>query len=330
MAKEGAAMANGALLQGQESPYGAPVGLLDIQRMSTEDGPGLRTTVFFKGCNLSCAWCHNPESISPRPDLNWFAGKCIACGMCETACPHGVITREQGRVRFDRGKCVAGTLVEGDCRCCVETCPNGAIELKGEAWAADRLCGELLKDRAYFGPEGGVTLSGGEAALQPGAAALARLLKEARVSVALDTAGAYDFRVLEGLLPVVDIFLYDLKIFDPGEHRRFTGVDNRLIRENYRKLREQGRRIWVRTPIIEGATDSEENIAAIGAFLREAGLPEKWELCAFNNLCRDKYERLDREWAYKNTGLTRKEHIEALTKTAREFVPSAVYSGSTV
>jgi pyruvate formate lyase activating enzyme len=304
------------------------VTILDIQRMSTEDGPGLRTTVFFKGCNLACAWCHNPESISPRPDLNWFAAKCIGCGLCETACPRGVIIREQGRVRFDRGKCAAGT--EEDCRRCVETCPNGAIELKGEALAAERLCGELLKDRAYFGPDGGVTLSGGEAAIQPGAAAVARLLKDAGVSVALDTAGAYDFRVLEGLLPFVDLVLYDLKIFDPGEHRRFTGADNRLILENYRKLREQGRRVWVRTPIIGEATDSEENITAIGGFIREAGLPEKWELCAFNNLCRDKYERLDLDWVYKSMGLIRKEHIEALTKKARELVPSAVYSGSTV
>jgi pyruvate formate lyase activating enzyme len=303
--------------------------ILDIQRMSTEDGPGLRTTVFFKGCNLACAWCHNPESISPRPDLNWFAQKCIGCGMCEGACPRGVITREQGRVRFDRGKCTAGTA-EGDCRRCVEICPNGAIELKGEALAVERLCGELLKDRAYFGPEGGVTLSGGEAAIQPAAAEAARFLKEAGVSVALDTAGAYDFRVLEGLLPLVDLVLYDLKIFDPREHRRFTGADNRLIRENYQKLLEQGCRVWVRTPIIEGATDSEENITAIGNFIREAGLPEKWELCAFNNLCRDKYERLDLDWAYKNAGLTRKDHIEALTQKARELVPSAVYSGSTV
>jgi pyruvate formate lyase activating enzyme len=304
--------------------------ILDIQRMSTEDGPGLRTTVFFKGCNLACAWCHNPESISPRPDLNWFAGKCIGCGMCESSCPHGVIARGQGRVRFDRGKCVAGTSAEGDCRRCAEACPNGAIELKGEDREAEELCGELLRDRAYFGAEGGVTLSGGEAALQPAAAATARLLKDAGVSVALDTAGAYDFRVLEGLLPFVDLVLYDLKIFDPPAHRRFTGADNRLVLENYRKLLERGCRMWVRTPIIEGATDSEENISAIGGFIREAGLPEKWELCAFNNLCRDKYERLDRDWAYKSAGLTRKEHIEALTTRARELVPSAVYSGTTV
>jgi pyruvate formate lyase activating enzyme len=305
--------------------------ILDIQRMSTEDGPGLRTTVFFKGCNLACAWCHNPESISPRPDLNWFPRKCIGCGRCENSCPRGVITREQGQVRFDRGKCAAGKDAEADkdCRRCAEACPNGAIELKGKSMDAGALCTELLKDRAYFGPEGGVTLSGGEAALQPAAAATAGLLKDAGVSVALDTAGAYDFRVLEGLLPFVDLVLYDLKIFEPREHLRFTGADNRLIRENYRKLREQGRRVWVRTPIIEGATDHEENIMAIGRFIRETGQPEKWELCAFNNLCRDKYERLDQEWAYKNTGLTRKEHIEALTRKAREWVPAATYSGST-
>ncbi|MDR2630652.1 MAG: glycyl-radical enzyme activating protein [Spirochaetaceae bacterium] len=304
--------------------------ILDIQRMSTEDGPGLRTTVFFKGCNLSCAWCHNPESISPRPDLFWFAQKCIGCGTCEGSCSRGVITREQGRVRFNRAQCAAGTPAAGDCRRCVEACPNGAIELKGEAREVESLCGELLKDRAYFGPEGGVTLSGGEAVLQSAVTVLARLLKEAGLSVALDTAGAYDFRVLEGILPFVDLVLYDLKIFESALHRSFTGADNRLILENYRKLMERGSRVWVRTPIIEGATDSEENIAAIGRFIREAGPPEKWELCAFNNLCRDKYERLDLDWAYKTAGLTRKEHIKALTQTARALVPSAVWSGSTV
>jgi pyruvate formate lyase activating enzyme len=195
---------------------------------------------------------------------------------------------------------------------------------------AGALCKELLKDRAYFGPDGGGTLSGGEAALQPAAAVLARLLKEAGVSVALDTAGAYDFQVLENLLPWVDLVLYDLKIFDPREHRSFTGADNRLIQENYRRLLKQGRRVWVRTPIIEGATDNEENIEALGRFIAEAGQPEKWELCAFNNLCRDKYERLDLDWAYKNTGLTRKEHLEALTLKAQTLAPAATYSGSTI
>jgi pyruvate formate lyase activating enzyme len=298
--------------------------ILDIQRMSTEDGPGLRTTVFFKGCNLACPWCHNPESIRTIPDLNWFGHKCIGCGICETACKHGAVSRNAGLVKFNRTQCKA-------CGGCAEECPNGAIELKGKFIPVETLCRELAKDRSYFGAEGGVTLSGGEVMLQAETAmALVRLLHEVGIGVALDTAGCYDFRVLEAVLPYTDLVLYDLKIFDPAEHKRIIGVDNRLILENYRRLIKTRARVWVRTPVIEEATGSPENIRALGAFIREAGVPEKWELCSFNNLCRDKYERLDLDWQYKNAGLTRKEHIENLRNIAAEFVPCAVYSGTTV
>lgn len=298
--------------------------ILDIQRMSTEDGPGLRTTVFFKGCNLVCPWCHNPESIRSRPDLNWFGHKCIGCGICETACKQGAVGRNAGLVKFNRVLCKA-------CGDCAEECPNGAIELKGKLMPVETLFRELAKDRPYFGADGGVTLSGGEVMLQAeAAAALARLLHEAGIGVALDTAGCYDFRTLEAALPYTDLVLYDLKIFDPAEHKRIIGADNRLILENYRRLIQAGARVWVRTPVIEGATGSPANIRALGAFIREAGVPDKWELCSFNNLCRDKYERLDLDWQYKNAGLTRKEDIENLRNIAAEYVPCAVYSGTTV
>ncbi|GHV88727.1 glycyl-radical enzyme activating protein [Spirochaetia bacterium] len=299
------------------------VTLLDIQRMSTEDGPGLRTTVFFKGCNLRCPWCHNPESIGRKPDLNWLSVKCMGCGICATVCERGVITRDSNGVHFDRPRCIA-------CGHCTDECPQGAIELKGRPIEAETLFRELIKDRAYFGGEGGITLSGGEVMLQGEAVVmLAKLLKEAGIHVAVDTAGCYDFKLLEAMLPYMDMALYDIKIFDPARHLEITGGDNRLILENYRKLRDAGMRLWVRTPVIEGATDSAENIRAIGGFLREAGLPERWELCSFNNLCRDKYTRLDLDWAYKNTGLTEKKHIEELAAIARSCVPGAMYSGTT-
>jgi pyruvate formate lyase activating enzyme len=305
--------------------------ILDIQRMSTEDGPGLRTTVFFKGCNLACPWCHNPESMGKKPDLDWYVQKCMGCGICQNVCPRRGITRDAEGVHFNRPLCLAefrdGTLVCG--RCAAE-CPQGAIELKGRPMDVEKLCGELVKDRAYFGAGGGVTLSGGEVMLQGEAAlALAKMLSAAGIAVALDTAGCYDFRVLEAMLPHTDLVLYDIKIFDAATHKRIIGADNRIILENYRKLMERGVRVWVRTPVIKGATDGEENIEAIGRFLRETGLPEKWELCSFNNLCRDKYGRLGLDWAYRDTPLTRKEHIEKLTEIARRYVPCAVYSGTT-
>jgi pyruvate formate lyase activating enzyme len=297
--------------------------ILDIQRMSTEDGPGLRTTVFFKGCNLACPWCHNPESIPRKPVLTWLSHKCIGCGICTSVCKQGAIAKDASGVHFDRPRCI-------NCGCCGEECPNGAIEIKGHSVELDKLFQELVKDRAYFGPEGGVTLSGGEVMIQwEAAAALAIRLKEAGLRVAVDTAGCYDFKALETMLPHTDLVLYDLKIFDPLEHKRIVGADNRIILENYRRLRKAGMRLWVRTPIIEGATDSNENIRAIGNFLREAGPPEKWELCSFNNLCRDKYERMDLDWPYKHTGLTVRKRIEELTALAGELVSGTVYSGTT-
>ena len=301
--------------------------ILDIQRMSTEDGPGLRTTVFFKGCNLACPWCHNPESIGRKPDLNWFSQKCMGCNICQTVCPQKGISRNENGIRFNRPVCLA-------CGTCVEACPQAAIELKGRAISVNKLAVELVKDKAYFGANGGVTLSGGELMIQHEAALeLARLLKEAGVHTAIDTAGCYDFRLLEAMLPFIDLVLYDLKIFDSDAHIRTVGGDNRLVLENFRRLMERKLRVWVRTPIIKDATDSEENIAALGNFIAGAGRsnnwrPERWELCAFNNLCLDKYHRLDREWAYRDTALTEKAHIEKLTEIAAGYVPGAVYSGA--
>ena len=296
--------------------------ILDIQRMSTEDGPGLRTTVFFKGCNLACPWCHNPESIDRKSDLNWFSQKCMGCNICRDACPQKGISRDENGISFNRPLCVA-------CGTCVDACPQAAIELKGNAIGIEKLAAELVKDRAYFGADGGITLSGGEVLIQHEAALeLSRLIKAEGVNVAVDTAGCYDFRLLEAMLPYVDIVLYDLKIFDNEAHKQIVKGDNRLITENYRRLIDSNTRVWVRTPIIKGATDSEENIAAIGSFIADAGLPERWELCAFNNLCLDKYRRLDREWDYSGDGLTEKAHIEKLTEIAQRYVPCAMYTGA--
>ncbi|MCL1929350.1 MAG: glycyl-radical enzyme activating protein [Treponema sp.] len=296
--------------------------ILDIQRMSTEDGPGLRTTVFFKGCNLACPWCHNPESIDRKSDLNWFSQKCMGCNICRDACPQKGISRNDNGINFNRPLCVA-------CGSCADACPQAAIELKGNAIGVEKLAAELVKDRAYFGADGGITLSGGEVLIQHEAALeLSRLIKAEGVNVAVDTAGCYDFRLLEAMLPYIDIVLYDLKIFDNEAHKQIVKGDNRLITENYRQLIDSNTRVWVRTPIIKGATDSEENIAAIGSFIANAGLPERWELCAFNNLCLDKYRRLDREWDHSGDGLTEKAHIEKLTEIAQRYVPCAMYTGA--
>jgi pyruvate formate lyase activating enzyme len=251
----------------------------------------------------------------------------MGCNICKKVCPQKGISRDESGIRCDRPLCLA-------CAACVEQCPNAAIELKGNKMPVEKLAALLVKDKAYFGRDGGITLSGGEAMIQHEAAlALARGLKAEGINIAIDTAGCYDFRLLEAMLPFIDLVLYDVKIFDGETHKRILGADNSIILENYKSLMKCNASVWVRTPVIKDATDSEENIAAIGRFIASVGaetknMPERWELCAFNNLCRDKYERLDLEWAYKDSGLTEKSHIEKLTKIAAGYVPGAAYTGT--
>ncbi|MDR0854944.1 MAG: glycyl-radical enzyme activating protein [Christensenellaceae bacterium] len=298
--------------------------ILDIQRMSTEDGPGLRTTVFFKGCNLKCAWCHNPESINFKRELHWYKNRCIGCKICVAKCKKQGIKMGNDGITFTRDICI-------DCGTCMKECPAGAIELKGVKYTVENLAKELLKDKAYWGKDGGVTLSGGEVMMQPVAATeLCKLLKAAGVAVAIDTAGAYDYARLQNILPYADMVLYDLKIFNSDLHKKFTAIDNALILENYKKLIADGVRVWVRTPIIPGATDSVENIEAIASFIASVGEPEKWELCTFNNLCKDKYTRLDKVWDFADTQRIKKSFIEDLTARAHAKVSVACWSGVTV
>ncbi|MBQ5968812.1 MAG: glycyl-radical enzyme activating protein [Clostridia bacterium] len=295
--------------------------VLDIQRMSTEDGPGLRTTVFFKGCPLSCTWCHNPESISPKSHVEWLGVRCIGCRTCEAVCPQKGIRLDETGVHTSE-KCTA-------CGACTTACPTQALEMKGKDYAVDALFDAVMKDRAYWGEAGGVTLSGGEVTLQwKEALDLLKKLKAAGVHTAVDTCGLTQQSVFEALLPYTDLFLYDLKLFDDDAHRRFTGQSNALIFSNFAFLTAQGARIWVRTPIIPGATDTDDNIRGLATLVQNK--VEKWELCAFNNLCRDKYERLGRDWDFKAAGLIEKETMEHLTALAiAAGAQSTVWSGAT-
>jgi pyruvate formate lyase activating enzyme len=275
--------------------------ILHLQRLSTEDGPGIRTTVFFKGCPLHCAWCHNPESISMQLQTQWFAVRCIGCELCLDACPNKCLAMTEAGLVIDRQRCEA-------CGKCVETCPSGAREMLGRNLSVEELLAELLKDRAYYEKSGGgVTLSGGEPTYQADfTEALLRSLKEQGISTALDTCGLTSPRTFDKLLPYTDLILFDLKLLDPGLHRKFTKVTNQQILENLVLIRKfiqqnpQRIELWIRTPLIPGTTDTEENLSAIGHYLAEQmeGTVARWELCAFNNLCRDQYIRLGLEWEY--------------------------------
>jgi len=291
--------------------------VLDIQRFSTEDGPGLRTTVFFMGCNLVCAWCHNPESTLFKKQVQWMGTRCIGCRRCLAACANDGLEFIEEGLTIDRKKCVA-------CTSCVSACPTGAMEVKGIEWELHDLVHEVLKDRAYFGKDGGVTLSGGEALMQ--GLFVEKFLKELKnkgVHTAVDTAALVPRSTIERVLPYTDLVMLDLKLFDAVLHKKFTRTDNGLILENAKFLSDyinihRRPELWIRTPIIPNATNTEENILAIGNFIRNdlSGTPSKWELCSFNNLCEDKYKRLNLKWDYTNVPLLRKSEMEHLYQVA--------------
>ena len=300
--------------------------ILNYQRMSTEDGPGLRTTLFVKGCPLQCRWCHNPESIPVKPQIEWLQVRCIGCGTCVEVCPNKVLSATENGIMINRNTCLA-------CGKCIEECPTGALELKGKKVTVDEAFKELIKDEAYFGKDGGVTLSGGEITMQAEEAAeLLKKLKERGIGTALDTCGLTTKERLDMLFPYVDVFLYDVKIFDSEKHKEFTAVGNEVILDNFNYLAEKvkgtDKKIWVRTPIIPGATDSDENIRSIARFIK--GKYDRWDMCAFNNLCRDKYERLYKDWFYKTTELMTSERMDELVKIATDEGLTEVYrSGAT-
>jgi pyruvate formate lyase activating enzyme len=321
-------------MMGQKTHKDTQGTILEIIRMSTEDGPGLRTTVFFKGCSLNCLWCHNPESISFKPQIQWLSTSCIGCGICVETCKALALAKTETGIVINRSLC-------NGCGLCTEECPTTAMELLGKKWNVQNLADELVRDRAYFETSGGgVTLSGGEAALQNDfCLALLKELRGRGIQTALDTCGQVSQATLESLLPYVDILLYDLKEIDSEKHKKFTGSGNEKILANavfaadYKKNHIFPKTLWIRTPVIPGATGTAENIRGIGEFISDnlQGTVARWELCAFNNLCRDKYTRLGMDWPYADKELPERSLMEELSQIAKSTVtPSIVcWSGST-
>lgn len=303
--------------------------ILEIQRMSTEDGPGIRTTVFFKGCSLACAWCHNPESIDAAPQPTWHPERCMGCGDCLQACSHGA--RSTASEGDERAIAIDAALCQR-CGDCVQACPTGAAELLGRSWTQAALLAEVSRDRAFYGSSGGgVTVSGGEPALQSDfVAPFLAACRGAGLHTALDTCGLCSARRLLAVAAHADLVLFDLKHADPAQHKRWTGSDNARILANLRALAGQLRArddggqggagpLWIRTPLVPGATASEANLRAIGALIA-AELPDlvaRWELCAFNNLCLDKYRRAGRQWAFADTPRLTAGELEGLAEVAR-------------
>lgn len=302
----------------------APSALIfDIYRGTTHDGPGMRTTLFFKGCPLSCKWCHNPEGISFENGITYTKGKCMGCGLCGLQAGREI-------VRVQNGEPVLAAPLKEIPPVCVDNCPSGALAMEARAYSVDELFVEAVRDRAFFESfGGGVTVSGGEpTASNKFVLSLLKKLRESDIHTALDTSGYVPWPVLESLLPYTDLVLYDIKVADNERHLALTGVENQLIIDNlfrlisYKKRIGNGLSIWVRTPLIPNDTATEENISTIGSLLNLHGGEQidRWELCSFNNTCASKYQRLGLPWHYSGTALmTDIEAEDMLTAAAKSF-----------
>jgi pyruvate formate lyase activating enzyme len=260
--------------------------IVEIERFAVHDGPGIRTTVFLKGCPLRCLWCHNPEAMKSHAELSFVAEKCIACGECVTACPAHLHALEGTIHTLDRSRCRA-------CGACVEVCAAHSLELVGREWTVDEVMAEVLRDRVFYQRSGGgLTISGGEPLLQiEFTVALLRSAKAEGLHCCIETSGSAPWESLDRVRPIVDLFLYDCKETNSERHMRYTGQPNERILQNLRKLYESGAEIALQCPIIPGCNDTETHFAGIAALANSMPRLQGVRILPYHAFGRSKSER---------------------------------------
>lgn len=294
----------------------------NIQRYSVGDGPGIRTTVFLKGCPLTCMWCHNPELISPHKELILRDDRCIGCGECLPVCEVSAISREGNSLVTDRSRCIA-------CGRCADVCVAEARALVGSEMSVDEVLQEVLKDKVFYVESGGgVTFSGGEPFCQPEfLLSLLGASKARGIQTAVDTSGHFSSNLIPRADRLVDLYLYDLKTLDDAKHRAFTGVSNTLILENLQRLAEHQNKVIVRVPVIPGFNDDPAEGRGLGRFIGRLPGVSEVHILPYHKSGIDKYRRLGQEYRMGHVVDLSKEHLEALAAEIGQHVATVVIGG---
>jgi len=292
------------------SPFSKEGIVFDIQRFSVHDGPGIRTLVFLKGCSLRCEWCSNPESQAIAPELLFDPAGCIACENCLNLCTHGAVHKQGERIVFEKERCIG-------CGACAETCYAEARVLKGRKMTVEAVVAEIIKDEAFYADSGGgVTLSGGEPLDQPGfSEGILKACKHLALHTAVETAGHVAWSGFERIIPVTDLFLFDVKHTDPAKLKEFTNGDAARILQNLKNLVMRAKQIIVRTPVIPGFNDSPEEIQKIARLVKHLGIKEL-HLLPYHRYGQSKYRLSGRKYGFQGPQQVEAQRMLALQDTA--------------
>lgn len=295
-----------------------------IQRFGLEDGPGIRSTVFLKGCPLRCKWCSNPECQNPDPEIVYYETKCIEeCDVCVSLCKYEAIVKDKGRIRIKKRNC-------SYCLDCIHRCPSGALSLIGKNISPNEVVKDVQRDESFYNySEGGITLSGGEPLLQPEFTLdILKRCKELRVHTVLDTCGYTNADVLSDILEYVDLFLFDLKHMDPNRHKALTGVSNDTILDNAQKISDAGIPIIIRFPLVPEVNDSSDNLHQMMLFMRCLQSALRVEILPYHSLGLSKYKSLGRKPSLPKIPTPRKKDIQRVQRALKDSKLEMVVRGN--